>query len=91
LDTTARELAHMAIAFTEFTNLVMMMMLALGQHPEVVKEARGEIERVIKDVHSAPSMDELDQLHYCDSIIRETLRFYSFFPSIHRWQNQQRI
>jgi len=82
LELACRELVHFCIGLSNISVVVSLLTLALLQNPDAKQQLQKEIENVIKDPNATPSSDELDQLVYTDSFIRETLRFYPSFPTI---------
>lgn len=54
---------------------------ALAQYPDVQRKLRDEL---LAAPTSNPSMDELNALSYLDSVVRESLRFYSPVPATRR-------
>jgi len=76
----AREVTHFGVAASDISYLVVLVILGMSKNPEVLPQLQKEIENVIKDPNATPSSDELDQLVYADSVIREALRFFPIFP-----------
>ena len=54
----------------------------LSQHPNVRAKVRAEVDRVIGK--RLPTMADLDELHYTEQVVNETLRLYSPIHSISR-------
>lgn len=48
----------------------------LGKHPKVQSQLHEEIINVLGDNQDIPSLQDLEKLKYCTSIIKETLRLY---------------
>jgi cytochrome P450 len=53
--------------------------LALLKHPEALKKAQEELDRVLKPGH-LPDFDDEESLPYITAIIKETLRWRDVVP-----------
>ena len=53
--------------------------LGLLEHPEVLKKAQEELDRVVKPGH-LPDFDDEDSLPYITAIVKETLRWRDVVP-----------
>jgi cytochrome P450 len=60
------------------TALLAWTLTMLGQHPEVLERARREVESVLKA--EPPDPEHLDQMHFLETVVHESLRLY---PPIH--------
>ncbi|MBK5107036.1 MAG: cytochrome P450 [Anaerolineales bacterium] len=60
------------------TALLSWALYLISLHPEVMDRAREEVDQRLKE--RVPTIMEINQLHYLDQIIKETLRLY---PPIH--------
>ena len=60
-------------------NALAFSFLELGKHPEIVKKAREEIDRVLGERTDVTYQDVAD-LKYCSAIFKESLRLY---PPVH--------
>lgn len=57
----------------------------IARHPEVQQRLQEEIDRVIGDDVTRPiTMDELNEWHYLERVIKETLRLFPSVPFIGR-------
>ena len=59
----------------------------LAKHPEVQDKLRNEIEDIVgddPDKMTKFSYDDIQQMHYLDAVISETLRCYTPFPNLQR-------
>ena len=54
----------------------------LSQHPDVRAKVKAEVDRVLGK--RLPAMRDLDELHYTEQVVNETLRLYSPIHSISR-------
>lgn len=60
------------------TALLAWTLYLLGQHPETLERARREVDAVLKA--EPPGPEHLDQLHFLENVVHESLRLY---PPIH--------
>ncbi len=75
------QLLTMVIAGHDTSTAVLAWALyLLGSHPEVMDNARKEIDTALSSSDRPPSYEELQSLEYLDAVIKETLRLY---PPIH--------
>jgi cytochrome P450 len=54
----------------------------LSEHPDVRRKLRAEVQKVLGD--RAPTMQDLDKLHYTEQVVNEALRLYSPIHSLSR-------
>ena len=64
-------------------NALAFCFLELGKHPEIVKKAREEIDRVLGERTDVTYQDVTD-LKYCSALFKETLRLFPPVPHIGR-------
>ena len=75
----------MFVAGQETTaNTLSFCFLELGKHPEIVKKAREEIDRVLGERTEVTYQDVAD-LKYCSAIFKESLRLYPPAPNVSRY------
>ncbi len=57
----------------------------IASHPEVQQKLHEEIDRVFGNDHDRPcTMEDLNELNYLESVIKETLRIFPSVPLIGR-------
>ena len=64
-------------------NALAFCFLELGKHPEIVKKAREEIDRVLGERTDVTYQDVTD-LKYCSALFKETLRLFPPLPHFGR-------
>ena len=67
------------------TALLAWVWALLGQHPEAMAAAKAEVDAIIGDAETPPTLEQIGQLYYLDLVIKETLRLY---PPIHAGNRQ---
>ncbi|GBC04536.1 hypothetical protein RclHR1_05720009 [Rhizophagus clarus] len=66
-------------------NLFCFIVYHLGHHPEVVQRLRQEFDEVLgKDVTKSITFKDIDELHYCDAVIKEVYRHFPVIYSLGR-------
>ena len=84
LETMVDDFVTFFIAGQETTaNALAFCFLELGKHPEIVKKAREEIDRVLGERTDVTYQDVTD-LKYCSALFKETLRLFPPVPQIGR-------
>lgn len=77
------EVVGLLVAGQETTSgLLTFALYELLEHPEVLAEARAEVDRVLGDQH--PQFEHVLQLRYIDQVIKETLRLWPVAPATAR-------
>ena len=64
-------------------NALAFCFLELGKHPEIVKKAREEIDRVLGERIDVTYQD-ITELKYCTALFKETLRLFPPVPHVGR-------
>lgn len=77
------EVLSLLIAGHETTaNTLSWMWYVLAQNPDVVAKIEAELTEVVNGRY--PSLDDFSSLHYCDQVIKESMRLYPAAWSISR-------
>ncbi len=62
------------------TALLAWTFYLLGMHPETMAQVRAEVDAVVGTQDEPPSVEQVNELHFLDQVIKEALRLY---PPIH--------
>lgn len=62
------------------TALLAWTFYLLGMHPEIMAQVRAEVDAVVGAQEEPPTVDQVNELHFLDQVLKETLRLY---PPIH--------
>nr|UOU03254.1 cytochrome P450 3049B2 [Brachionus rubens] len=68
------------------SNMLAFVILEIGQHPDIVKKLKEEVDSVIGSKQTITN-DDLNQLKYLSSVVKEALRKWALTPLTNRQSN----